>query len=111
MSAAAIAIVGGALVLESARALKPVALLHYLGDASYSVYLFHLFAVGAGWAIAHRLWPDSTAEYLSVAAATGTIALGVGLAAHHLFERPLLRMQKNQRRKAATDAAVRAAPA
>jgi len=111
MSAAAIAIVGGALVLESARALKPVALLHYLGDASYSIYLFHLFAVGAGWAIAHRLWPDSTAEYLSVAAATGTIALGVGLAAHHLFERPLLRMQKSQRRKAATDAAVRAAPA
>ena len=80
--------------LESARALKPIALLHYLGDASYSVYLFHLFAVGAGWAIAHRLWPDSTAEYLSVAAATGAIALGVGLAAHHLFERPLLRMQK-----------------
>lgn len=108
MSATAIAIVGGALVLESARKLKPVALLHYLGDASYSIYLFHLFAVGAGWAIAHRLWPDSTAEYLTVAAATGTAALCVGLVAHHLFERPLLRLQKN--RKTRAGAVMRAAP-
>ena len=79
MSAAAIAIVGGGLVLESARRLKPHALLHYLGDASYSIYLFHLFAVGAGWAVAHRLWPESTAEYLMVALATGAVALSVAL--------------------------------
>jgi exopolysaccharide production protein ExoZ len=100
MSAAAIAIVGGGLALESARRLKPVALLHYLGDASYSIYLFHLFAVGAGWAVAHKLWPDSTAEYLAAATLTGTAALVAGLLAHQFIERPLLKMQKSRARKA-----------
>lgn len=99
MSAAAIAIVGGGLALESGRRLKPSAVLHYLGDASYSIYLFHLFVVGAGWAIAHRLWPDSAAEYAIAAAVTGIAALAAGLAAHQLIERPLLKLQKFRARK------------
>jgi exopolysaccharide production protein ExoZ len=111
MSAAAIAIVGGALALESARKLKPSALLHYLGDASYSIYLFHLFAVGAGWAIAHRLWPDSTAEYVAAAFLTGTVALAAGLAAHQLIERPLLKFQKTRARKAPAVASLATAAA
>jgi exopolysaccharide production protein ExoZ len=100
MSAAAIAIVGGALALESARKLKPVASLHHLGDASYSIYLFHLFAVGACWALAHRLLPGSAGEYLAVSAATAAAALLAGLLAHHLFERPLLNLRKFRTRKA-----------
>jgi exopolysaccharide production protein ExoZ len=111
MSAAAIAIVGGGLALESARAPKPIKVLHYLGDASYSIYLFHLFAVGAGWAIAHRLWPDSTPEYALVALATGCGALVTGLVAHHLIERPILKLQKFRARKAMGDAALAPAPA
>jgi exopolysaccharide production protein ExoZ len=99
MSAAAIAIVGGGLALESAGKLKPVAFLHMLGDASYSIYLFHLFAVGAGWAIAHRLWPDSATEYAVTAMVTAGVALAVGLVAHRLVERPLLNLQKFRARK------------
>ncbi|HEX2759637.1 MAG TPA: acyltransferase [Rhizomicrobium sp.] len=106
MSAAAIAIVGGALALESARNLRPIKALHYLGDASYSIYLFHLFAVGAGWAIAHRLWPDSLLEYVLVAVATGSGALAVGLMAHHLIERPILKLQKLRARKATGNIAL-----
>jgi exopolysaccharide production protein ExoZ len=106
MSATAIAIVGGALVQESAHALRPIRMLHYLGDASYSIYLFHLFAVGAGWAIARRLWPDSMAEYTLAALATGAGALAVGLAAHHLIERPILNRQKSRARKAPDAAAL-----
>ncbi len=111
MSAAAIAIVGGALALESARKLKANAPLHYLGDASYSIYLFHLFAVGGGWAIAHRLWPDSPAEHVAVAAATAGAALFAGLLVHHLFERPLLKMQKSLRRRPKSGIPAAAAPA
>ena len=111
MSAAAIAIVGGALALESARRLKPVALLHYLGDASYSIYLFHLFAVGAGWAVAHRLWPDSTAEYVAAAIMTGAVALVAGLLAHQFIERPLLQLQKFRARKAPIEAGLAPAAA
>jgi len=99
MSATAIAIVGGALALESGRRMKAVPLLHYLGDASYSIYLFHLFVVGAGWAVARRLLPQSGGEYVAAAIVTGAVALCAGLAAHHLFERPMLRMQKSRRRK------------
>jgi len=100
MSAAAIAIVGGALALETGRRMKPVAALHYLGDASYSIYLFHLFVVGAGWAIAHKLWPDSTAEYVAAAIVTSAAALAGGLLAHQFIERPLLKMQKSRGPKA-----------
>jgi exopolysaccharide production protein ExoZ len=93
MSAAAIAIVGAALALEAAGRLHPHRGLHYLGDASYSVYLFHLFAVGAGWAVAHKLAPHQTlSAYLLAALVISVLALASGLAAHHLFERPLLKM-------------------
>ncbi len=109
MSAAAIAIVGGAVALE--HRLKPHALLHYLGDASYSVYLFHLFAVGAGWAIAHRLWPETPVEHIAVAIATASLALLAGLLAHHLFERPLLRLQKGLIHKAKPAGLAAPAPA
>jgi exopolysaccharide production protein ExoZ len=93
MSAAAIAIVGAALVLEAAGRLNPHRGLHYLGDASYSVYLFHLFAVGAGWAVAHKLAPHHTVPgYLIAALVISILALASGLAVHQMFERPLLKM-------------------
>jgi exopolysaccharide production protein ExoZ len=98
MSGAAVGIVGSALLLEQSRRLRAMAPLHYLGDASYSVYLFHLFAVAAGWAIARRLLPlDHMAVYLAVSAVIGLVALASGLVAHHLFERPLLDFFKRRR--------------
>lgn len=113
MSASAIGIVGSALILERAGKLTPHRLLHYLGDASYSIYLFHLFAVGAGWALAHRLFPHQTqGVYLLAALATGAAALATGLAAHHLFERPLLNWGRKKRATApAQPATALATPA
>lgn len=87
-------------------------MLHKLGDASYSIYLFHLFAVGAGWAIAHRLWPaEPQAVYFAIAFATASMALAVGLIAHHLFERPLLNLCKPRKRETLPDAALATSPA
>jgi exopolysaccharide production protein ExoZ len=95
MSAAALAIVAGALALEATGRLSPYRGLYYLGDASYSVYLFHLFAVGAGWAVVHKLAPQQTLPvYLAAALIISALALASGLVAHHLLERPLLKMSR-----------------
>ena len=56
MIAASVAVLVAALCLERfvAREIRPVA---WIGDISYSLYLLHMFVVGAAWAIAHRLAP------------------------------------------------------
>ncbi len=61
--------------------LHPVIL--YLGDASYSIYLFHMFAVGVMTAVAHRL-PD----YLiyPALALSGLISILTGVVAYWLIE-------------------------
>jgi len=55
----------------------------YLGDASYSIYLFHMFAVGVMTAIAHRL-----PEYFlyPVLALSGLSAVLTGVVAYWLIE-------------------------
>jgi exopolysaccharide production protein ExoZ len=61
----------------------------YLGDASYSIYLFHMFGVAASTLVATR-WLPREWLYLMMAVSfvLGTVA---GLVAYHLAERPIRR--------------------
>ena len=67
----------------------------WLGDISYSLYLAHMFVVGAGWAIARELdiVPLSPGGVM-----TDVLIVAASLAAAHLsyrfLERPLMRVGK-----------------
>jgi exopolysaccharide production protein ExoZ len=76
-----------------------------LGDASYSIYLVHLYFVAGAMMLVHRMHgiPMPLATIVTVIVATAA-----GIATHFLVERPLLRrMQRPARRAApAPDAAL-----
>lgn len=76
--------VGGAVLLERAR--KPLRVPLLLGDASYSIYLWHYLAIAAVAPIlGSRLAPGvQVAAYV-------VIGVAVGLAMHLAVERPLLK--------------------
>ena len=80
-----------ALHCETQNQVGDLKLLHYLGDASYSIYLFHIFAVAGTWAIAKRMFDvQHPLIYATGAAAAMLVALVFGLLCHHFIERPLL---------------------
>jgi exopolysaccharide production protein ExoZ len=92
MSITAVSIVLLGLQIEVAGLLPRLATLKYLGDASYSLYLFHLFAIAAVWAVAKRLFDvQQPLAYLGCAAAAIIAGIGFGLVCHHLIERPFLK--------------------
>jgi exopolysaccharide production protein ExoZ len=99
MSITAVSIVLLGLQIEVAGLLPRVAMLKYFGDASYSLYLFHLFAIAAVWAIAKRLFDvQQPLAYLGCAAAAIIAGIGFGLVCHHLVERPFLNARWKRRR-------------
>jgi exopolysaccharide production protein ExoZ len=80
----AAALVTAAVLLERKR--RPVRLLLVLGDASYSIYLWHYLAIVA--AATPFVGPEVASNVrLLLFIAVGT---GAGLAAHFVLERPLL---------------------
>jgi exopolysaccharide production protein ExoZ len=80
-----------ALHCETQKQVGDLSLLRYLGDASYSIYLFHIFAVAGTWAIAKRMFDvQHPLIYAMGAAAAMLAALVFGLLCHHFIERPLL---------------------
>jgi len=104
----ALAIVTGAVLFERAGKVPYLRLPHFVGDASYSIYLAHGFAVSAVFRVLGQGRLPAAAE---VAAATlcGLIA---GAAVYLLVERPLLKLVKYRggRRIAASPAALAPAP-
>jgi exopolysaccharide production protein ExoZ len=91
MSSTALSIVLLGLNHEAAGEVTHVKSLKYIGDISYSVYLFHLFAVGAIWAIAKRLFDiHQPLVYVSFAALAVLAGLATGLVCHHFIEKPFL---------------------
>ncbi len=88
----AVALVVSALVLERAAPVPKIAPLRFLGDASYSIYLFQIFGfrladfalIHAGSALRLPLGPvvRSVAEF--------GLAVGLGCLVHVVIERPLL---------------------
>jgi exopolysaccharide production protein ExoZ len=104
----ALAIVTGAVMLERAGKVAWLRAPHFLGDASYSLYLTHGFAVSAAFKLAGKLrLPTDATVALAVVA-----GLAVGVAAYKLVEQPLLRLAKYRARRsvAARSAALAPAP-
>jgi exopolysaccharide production protein ExoZ len=101
MSFSALSVVWLGLSCETANQLGYVRPLKYLGDASYSVYLFHLFAVAAVWAVAKRIFDlQQPLAYLACAALAIVAGLAFGLVCHHLIERPFLAAGTRRSRRA-----------
>lgn len=66
----------------------------YLGDASYSIYLFHMFAVGAVYMLAKRLLSPDWVLLTILAAAFGGVMIGVLV--YQFIERPITRWVKSR---------------
>lgn len=103
-SVPAAALIAAGLWLDRRRKAKGVAPFLYLGDASYSIYLWHYLAIAVGAAVAFRLHlrPALLLPTLLVA------GLLPGLAAFHALERPLLRLLKRPGRPTGPPRAVSA---
>jgi exopolysaccharide production protein ExoZ len=90
-------LVGICTAVAALFALRPAAfdnsrfssLMMLIGDSSYSIYLFHMFAVGLATWLSTRLLPVA-AFYLMMAVALLT-GVAVGIVTHFIVERPLLR--------------------
>ncbi|PTM97158.1 acyltransferase family protein [Mycoplana dimorpha] len=101
----AIALVLGVLSLEAKARLRLLPPLAFLGDASYSIYLWHTFAVSVVAKFAARFELAAPAAF-ALACVLGILA---GVAAYVLVERPLLTASRGRRnRAAATSAALTA---
>lgn len=95
MATAAALIVLTALSLESR--IKAGRVVVWLGDISYSLYLTHMFVVGAGWAAINRL--HLTGPVLGIAIASLVLlALVVAHLSFILLERPMMRHQPFSKR-------------
>jgi exopolysaccharide production protein ExoZ len=91
MSSTAFSIVLFGLNCEAANQVAYIKLFKHIGDISYSVYLFHIFSVGAIWAAAKRFFDiHQPLAYLGCATLVILVGLASGLVCHHLIERPFL---------------------
>lgn len=73
------------------------ALGRYLGDASYSLYLFHMFGIGVAAAFVHKLFGHETSVVMVIPALIlGTAA---GLLAYRFLETPITRWLKRRQRR------------
>lgn len=91
MSSTALSIVLFGLNHEAAGEVTHVKSLKYVGDISYSVYLFHLFSVGAIWAVSKRLFDiHQPLVYAGCAIFAILAGLAAGAVCHHFIERPFL---------------------
>ncbi|NVD42968.1 acyltransferase [Ensifer sp. HO-A22] len=88
----AVMLVVGTLALEAAGWFRKWALPTLLGDASYSIYLWHTFAISVVVKAAAMVGLNSALTLLGALAA-GTIA---GIAAYLLIERPLMRRTRSR---------------
>lgn len=86
----AVAVVFASLSLPDVKG-RAGRLLVLLGDASYSIYLSHLFTIGAVYAATrHALGLD----FGAVVAISFVASLVLGVAAYHVVEQPLLRASR-----------------
>lgn len=81
-------------ILVDKRGRMPHRLWLYIGDSSYSIYLFHMFAIGAVTAVIRRLPADLMIPMIGVSALCGCIA---GMIAYQFIERPLIRHTRGRR--------------
>ena len=91
MSSTALSIVLFGLNHEAAGEVTYIKLFRYIGDISYSIYLFHIFSVGAIWAISKRFLDiHQPLVYLGCATLVILSGFASGLVCHHFIEKPFL---------------------
>jgi exopolysaccharide production protein ExoZ len=104
----AAALVIGVLALEKSGAVRLVRPVVYLGDSSYSIYLWHTMAISVVAKLASLLSiPSAVAMILAVVSGTA-----VGVVCYELLEKPLAAAFKSLRsRRNEKDAAKKLASA
>jgi exopolysaccharide production protein ExoZ len=86
----ALLIVAGMVFCERSGKMTHWRLPHFIGDASYSLYLVHMFAVALVFRSLGRLHlPDALEIGVAV-----VVSIGVGMVVYVVIERPLLRISK-----------------
>lgn len=94
-------LVAGAVVLERRGRLPVPRWLSALGDASYSLYLSHIFVIFPAGRIWANVMPSTSwANHAAFALAITALACGVALAAYRWIEQPLLALPKRLARSA-----------
>jgi exopolysaccharide production protein ExoZ len=88
-------LVSGSVSLENRISRKPSSVLLSLGNASYSVYLFHPIAIGTIAILWEHLVPHGFELSFVLVGLLGSAM--AGLIAHKLIERPLIRLLKKPR--------------
>jgi exopolysaccharide production protein ExoZ len=84
-----------------------IAPLEALGNASYSLYLTHMFAIGALVAIAARLLPQwNDLAYVALVGLAIALSAALGLVVHHGIEKPLLALMRGKPRRAPPAATI-----
>lgn len=76
---------------------KHLPLLERLGDASYAIYLTHMFVIGAALGVGERLL-DLSSPAAIITAALGCVVLATlaGVLTHEVIEKPLLHLLRRQ---------------
>ena len=88
----AVAVVWALVALERAGHMPKVHILRHLGDASYSIYLSHLFVYGVVRIVWPRLFDSgSYLEGIGYMLCMMAAAMTAGLVLYHLAERPVTR--------------------
>ncbi|MFS8115235.1 acyltransferase [Rhizobium jaguaris] len=85
----------GAVFAERERGSPELAVMHFLGDASYSIYIWHVLTAVIVTAILLRVGVPHLALPVLVVAGS----LGLSLVCYVLIERPLLRLMRPSRTK------------
>jgi len=85
----------GAVFAERERGSPELAVMHFLGDASYSIYIWHVLTGVVVTAILLRVGVPHMALPLLVVAGS----LGLSLVCYVLIERPMLRLMRPSRKK------------
>jgi exopolysaccharide production protein ExoZ len=98
LSMASLCIVMLGLNLDLKSALPHWRPLKFIGDASYSIYLFHLFPLGIYWAVSKRLFDvTQPLAYIPLVLLGIAVNLAFGLICHIVVERPFLNLYKVDR--------------
>jgi exopolysaccharide production protein ExoZ len=87
LTLACIPIIAGLISIPDAWFAKAPKWIGFIGDASYSVYLFHMFAISLVTSLTRRFVPEFTYPMMAVSALVG---LGFGLLAYIWVERPII---------------------
>jgi exopolysaccharide production protein ExoZ len=90
-------IVLGAIGLERRKQYIAPRVLQYLGDASYSIYLWHTLLLVAAGRVVVAVMPGAENLHLVLLIAVSLAVLGACIVLYELVERPLLRLVNRRR--------------